>query len=269
MSDGSPREPGRGAGLVFNWNREGVGPRIKLAGFVIISVVLHTGFFYLFRVVYPASERVLPTPVRVLLLAEESPGVRPLLRALDDRDAAYRSSVRESVSGSLDLGTFTTVYGEGQKGLVELGYLPSYMDYEPEMQTWPDAARDNDLPALSESGVIPVVPLSREEVLAGDGEAVVMERAGRVSVIPGGALEGRKIVSIPETDPSEWSGSGNGRVVFMVGIERAGRAVYRLPSDRGGLPDVSNVSRFVAQIVFEPGEAGDPRVEWGMVELVW
>ena len=118
---------------------------------------------------------------------------------------------------------------------------------------------------MSETGAIQLLSPDRTEQVEPEQEG----EGEKISVIPGGALAGRKVISVPEHDPATWSGGGSGRVVFMVGVERAGRTVFRMPTDRGGLPDVSEVSRFISQIVFAPGEAGSPATEWGMVELVW
>lgn len=273
MSAGSPGKGGgvaEGDGLVFRWEREGVAPAVKLAGFVALSVAIHAGFFYLFRVVYPSSERVLPTPVEVLLLSEESPGVPSLLRALDDRDAAYHSSVRESVSGGLDLGSYGAVYGEGEaKEMVELGYQPSYSRHDPMLLPWPQAPEWVELPALTEKGTVPILPQKDEPALPGTKPDSPERQGGEISVLRGGGLESREIEAIPDIEASEWGESGTGRVVFMVGIGRSGRVIYRLPTDRGGLPEVGEVSAFVGQIVFEAGESQGPEINWGMIEVVW
>ncbi len=81
MADETPQAPT----LTFHWHR----PVLKARGlaFWLLAVLLVlTGFFYLFQVVYPQAQRSTPLPHHVVALNPADPAMREVLNKVQDLD---------------------------------------------------------------------------------------------------------------------------------------------------------------------------------------
>lgn len=264
--DAAPEESARPTGEpIFDWSRRRLRDHLRLAVFVVLSVGAHAFFFYLFKVVYAPSERVLPRSSQVMLLHRSDPRTVTMLRDLEDRFAARGGAISSAVSGSLRLEDRSAIYE------------PSYSGHELSLERLELPRPSLDLPAGRDPAVpeLPPVRSSRSRTPSGAGGDVASSGAppreyvpATVVVVAGGSLVDRKLTRVPEADPATWAASGSGRAIFMVGVDRSGRVANRFPWERDGLPDVSAIGGFVGGLTFEPDE-GAEALEWGTVEVRW
>ncbi len=84
--------------LVFAWDTAR-GRRWAIAGFLLVSLLLHALCFYLFQIIYPPAVALLPPPGRVTLIAPNSDEGRVLFRWLEAEDPALASTTQQPGEG--------------------------------------------------------------------------------------------------------------------------------------------------------------------------
>jgi hypothetical protein len=129
--------------LIFAWNQPGR-RNLAFAGFVVASVAIHLGCFYLFQVVYPSTVSLLPAPQRVNLITANSEQTASLLRWIDAEDPALASTTRRPPH-----------LQRREMGKVE--HVPSYFASEPALKEPPPLLADLRVPSAQPPGPVPVI----------------------------------------------------------------------------------------------------------------
>ena len=258
FEDGARRRMTPVQTLTFNWERKRLASRARLALYLLVSLALHIGCFYVFQVVYPTPSHTAPIPSSVLLLSRENPAAREVLREIDDRVAAYDITVEDhSPEYTLeDLG---------------LAYRPSFADVKLEPLDLRRPIRSLfPPPDIGAPNVLPPVPgpLDPSEPTAPGDPA-------EPSIIFGGDLEGRKLepgVGLPSLAPYFERKEG-AAVEFLVGVTAPGIVARCLLNTNSGVSDPEPLAREMAKLRFvalrEPGLPGLPRLQWGTVTIEW
>jgi len=94
------RSPPAETGLTFDWPDRDRFPFI-LFGCVFLSLIIHTGTFFVFQVVYPQRVTIPPPAPLVSLLTASSPENEALLRWIAAEDPALVASARSVVPAGL------------------------------------------------------------------------------------------------------------------------------------------------------------------------
>lgn|GEM_PF-3507789 len=265
MNDGNhlsePVLPAPG-GLIFDWSASRSKGRLRLLLFLGISAVLHLLFFYLIRVVYPTSERVLPSESRILLLHPSDPVSAPLLSELVDRGATRWSSLTEREGAGFQIEGYPVTY------------QATFLGHEPALLPWDGDLEDGrGATDIRGAGITLPPPVVSESVFQETTPAIVVagETGGeRPFLSLGGALENRKVLHRQEVDVRGWSGAGGGRAVYMLGVEQSGKVGYSMALNKGDLPDASVPIDFLKGIRFSPGGSlSVGEIVWGTVHLSW
>ena len=264
-SDGGDAEfaPSR-HGLTFDWNESVARQRLRLAGFIFMAVVLHAVFFYIFRVMYPASERSLPMPSRVLLLSDSDPTVRAVLAEVEDRTAAYDPSL-STTGGSIRLADYTT-------------YEPSFSDHEPQLKSPPITVADRlPLPdALRGKVILPkAAPLRSPE----RPRQILPEGPTEPVLALLGGLANRHLLQPPDLS-SIFSEDTDAVATFTMGVNASGVVQYCLPDEdfqadqsealrraQSQADQLEALRRALYQLRFRPDPAAG--LTWGFVTVEW
>ncbi|MEZ5323776.1 MAG: hypothetical protein R3F19_01725 [Verrucomicrobiales bacterium] len=262
-SGGSQTDPDKG--LTFEWSDDRNQQRLRIVFFLIIAIVLHAGFFYLFRVVYPTNTQSLPIPSRVLLLSENDPAMRAVLAEVEDRTAAYDPSLESSV-GSAQLSDYTT-------------YQPSFAGHELELKDPPANVTDRlplpnvfaDPPLLPALKKAPLLELPRRQLLPPGPTKPVLAFSGDVAK--------RELVSSPDL-AGIFADSSDVVATFTLAVDSAGCVHSCLP-DEDFQADQSEALRRAAlqanlkalgdsllRLRFKPEDTG-PGLTWGGVTVEW
>jgi hypothetical protein len=255
-AESAPGLPPRGDGLAFDWKRERRFS-FRLTMLVFISVVAHAFCFYLFQVVYPASERFIPATAGMTLLSPSDPRSRELLREIEDRVVYFDSSTRESVR-ELEIDSYA------------VPFRSSFANHELEIKLAPRVREDAPFPEPFdfERPFLPGVAKSLQEegaerLLRGAGAAAALQ------IIPDELLRDRAILARGDWKwASERRAELEGqRVVLTVGVAPQGQLQHVLINT--GIDSVLDAKIVAAArgIRFEPGEGSE--LQWGTLRLQW
>ena len=135
--------PARGT-LLFHWER----PRrrqLAIAGFLLLSAVVHALGFYIFQVVYPPPIALLPPPAQVSLIAATTPEASTFLNWLDAEDPALAAQTQRPA----DARGFQ---------LPKLAHVPSYVTVKPKLKDFPSPRQVPPPPSAMPPGPVPVAP---------------------------------------------------------------------------------------------------------------
>ena len=239
--------------LTFDWRR----PRAewpRLFFWTLLTALGLTGFFALFRVVYPQAQRVVPTEQQITLLGSD-PAAQSIIKAVQDRDFLVipaREGMRNPVSLEERAPVFHPSYERHELRLLDL----------PEHNARPAPVRLLDV----REPVLPRLDLSELKPEALPKPA----RPKKLALQLRGELAGRGIVSQPglETismaEPESWR--------FHLGVDGAGQVVFALPFESPGKPDeAAPLLRLLRQIRFtpEPTPEKSTQTVWGEAALIW
>lgn len=247
--------PAEGATLAFDWKRGGRWS-FRVPVLVFVSLFAHALCFYVFQVVYPASERFDPAPARITLLSPGDPRSREMLRAIEDRvvylDASTRETVRETPMESYSV-----------------AFRPSFADFELELKTAPGAAVESPAadPFEFESAVLPeVAPAEPRDDPAAARRA---PGSGEFQVIPGDTLRDRAIVARGDwtwADARRAELEGQ-RVVLTVCVTPQGRLQHVLVNSGIESSLDAKIVAAARGILFAPADGGEPL--WGTLRIQW
>jgi hypothetical protein len=236
-------------GLTFDWRK----PRAewaRLAFWMLVTFLGLAAFFALFRVVYPQTQRIVPTAQQITLLGTD-PALQPVLNAVQDRDFLIIPS------------------SDGKKSPVSLEdrapvFHPSYEKHEiklldlPQSNAKPAPVRLLDVrePVLPRLDLSDLIPSQRTSA------SVPKKLALQVR----GGLAARQTVSQPEFDGLQMAEPESWR--FHLGVNSAGQVIFALPVEAPGkLEEAAPLLRLLRQIRFAP--ESEARITWGEAALVW
>ncbi len=132
------------ADLLFHWER----PRRRqfaIAGFLLLSALLHALGFYIFQIVYPPPIALLPPPAQVSLIAPTTPEATTFLTWLEAEDPALAAQTQRPP----DARAFQ---------LPRLAHVPSYVTVKPRLKDFPAPRETPSPPSAMPPQPVPVAP---------------------------------------------------------------------------------------------------------------
>ncbi len=239
------------SGLTFDWRK----PRAewaRLAFWMLITFLGLAAFFALFRVVYPQTQRLVPSTQQITLLGAD-PAAQSVLNAVQDRDFLIIPSPdgkRNPVTLEDSAPVFHPSYEKHELKLLDL----------PQRSTKPPSVRLLDV----REPVLPRLDLS--ELNRDSRTAAPPPAPKKLALQLRGGLASRKLVSQPKfgaqlmAEPESWR--------FHLGVDGAGQVIFALPVEAPGkLEESAPLLRLLRQIRFAPESA--EKISWGEATLVW
>jgi len=239
------------SGLTFDWRK----PRAewaRLAFWMLITFLGLAAFFALFRVVYPQTQRLVPTTQQITLLGTD-PAAQSVLNAVQDRDFLIIPS------------------SDGKRNPVTLEdsapvFHPSYEKHElklldvPQRNLKPPSVRLLDV----REPILPRLDLSELNRETRPAASPASPATRKPELRLRGGLASRKILAQPEfgnlsmREPDSWR--------FHLGVDGSGHVIFALPVEAPGkLDEAAPLLRLLRQIRFA-SEAGE-EISWGEVSL--
>ncbi|MDA0811480.1 MAG: hypothetical protein O3C21_03670 [Verrucomicrobia bacterium] len=253
-----------GDGLTFEWADGRNRQRLRIAFFLIIALIVHAGFFYLFRVVYPTTRQSLPMPSRVLLLSENNLAMRALLAEVEDRTAAYDPSLGSTV-GSAQLSDYTT-------------YQPSFAGHELELKD-PPVGVANRLPLPDAFAGPPLLPTpTKAPLLELPRRQLLPPGPTKPALAFGGDLAKRELVSTPDL-AGIFSESSDVVATYTLAVDAAGIVQSCLPDQdfqadqsealrrAASQADLKALGQSLYQLRFK--STGGTGLTWGFTTVEW
>ncbi len=239
---------------------------MRIAFFLVIALVLHAGFFYLFRVVYPTTRQSLPMPSRVLLLSENNLAMRAVLAEVEDRTAAYDPSLGSTV-GSAQLSDYTT-------------YQPSFAGHELELKDPPVGVADR-LPLPDAFAGPPLLPApTKAPLLELPRRQLLPHGPTKPALAFGGDLANRDLLSSPDL-AGIFSESSDVVATFTLAVDAAGRVQFCLPDEdfqadqsealrrAASQADLKALGHSLYKLEFKPDSSGGTGLTWGFTTVEW
>ncbi len=250
-----PESPAPENGLIFDW-RKPRGQIGRLLLWIIVTVLALTVFFFLFRVVYPQTQRFIPVAQQIVILNPSDPASQASINHVADRDFMVIPS------------------GDQQKSALNLDdrapvFHPLYEKHELKIQDVPQ--RNSAVAPLRlldvTAPILPRLDLSELNRLPSAEKSSAAAPLLEVSVT--GALASRKLTFCPEfpvaviSDPEAWR--------FKIGVNSGGRVIFALPT---GNPEKNSESArligLLQQLRFEPDASQSANTPaWGLATLNW
>jgi len=129
--------------LLFHWER----PRRRqfaIAGFLLLSALLHALGFYIFQIVYPPPIALLPPPAQVTVIAPTTPEATTFLNWLEAEDPALAAQTQRPA----DARAFQ---------LPKLAHVPSYVTVKPRLKEFLASQATPSPPSAMPPQPVPVV----------------------------------------------------------------------------------------------------------------
>jgi len=245
--------------LIFDWRgQDRHFPALMKWFFSTIAAM--TAFAYVFKVVYPQSQRVAPVPQQITVLNAADPSMRGLLRKVADQD--FLVIPHDQLAGQVRLDEFAPVFH------------PSYEKHELQLQDLPHKTF-NVPPARLLDPSEPMLPPPDLSQLKKAPEASPSEPGGKqsLSLVFTGALAKRKTAHSPDlnalklTDPEAWR--------FHVGVDERGRVAFALPIATGEAAALTpEIVTLIGEMRFEPapkneGTTSRGMITWDVANLQW
>ncbi|OYW72878.1 MAG: hypothetical protein B7Z37_23600 [Verrucomicrobia bacterium 12-59-8] len=230
-------------GLIFAWDVRDHS-LWRLVGALVLLMAAMSGFFFIFSIVHPVTQRLPVTPQHVISLDPRNPAELALIHRAQDRSFALLSD-------------------DDSASLVEsplLAFHPSFDGHEIKLRELEPAATAIHQPRLFTAAADVLPPVPRRAV-----DPVVAPPAANLHAIISPALSKRSPASvelggIKLTQPT--------RVQFRVAIGSAGQIITALPLSSVEDADVMRqLHAAVVALRFAPS-AVQP-VEWGEISFRW
>jgi len=240
--------------LIFGWRLPRQEGR-SLAFWMLMVVLGMAGFFYLFQVVYPQSQRFTPAPQQVIVLNPADPAARAVMSKMRDRDFMVLPSDAEANSGP-ELDTMVPLFHPSfEKHQMTLQDLPHRVFTVP-------AAR---LLRMNE----PVLPdLDLKEMNPPPQAPPTKSPAPKLEMRLAGEIASRKLLEAPNlgglsvTDPEAYR--------FQIGIDGNGLVQFTLPLASSVTQDEVQVATdHLKQLRFKPAEGLRTGLTWGTATFQW
>jgi len=241
--------------LVFDWRplqRRWPG----LIKWLLLTILAMAGFFYLFKVNYPQSQRLTPVPVQITIISASEPATRALLHRVQDQDFAIIPGTGGDVPAVRLEDHAPLFHPSFEKREIRLEDLPhkTYTVPPPRLLDFTAPV----LPALDFSDLKP--PRAMPSDSAHVSPVLAVEFTG--------SLAARKLLHPPDftdlslTDPESWR--------FHVGVEASGRISIAMPTAVG---EQSKLLPLILEKLngarFKPAPGAKESIEWSSASLRW
>ncbi|RBP39026.1 hypothetical protein DES53_11049 [Roseimicrobium gellanilyticum] len=254
-----PAETSKESPLIFHWPRPLEQGKRLIFWIGVVALGL-AGFFYVFQVVYPQSQRSTPIPHQVLLLDPSDPIARAILNKVQDRDFLVLPSDDPGANAARledHAPVFHPSYEGHQLGLQDLPHKPF---------TVPPAR----LLKVDEP-VLPPLDLSGLKRPVEDAMPTSKESAPRLVVKLTGALATRKMIHPP--DLAGLAPADPGAHHIQLGVDAHGRVWFALPlRESENLVASAELTERLTRTRFEPVTVKKESAEtptWGVATFAW
>ncbi len=230
-------------GLIFAWDVRDHS-MWRLVGALVLLMTAMSGFFFIFRIVHPVTQRLPVTPQHVISLDPNNPAELALIHRAQDRSFALLSDADSA--------------GPVESPL--LAFHPSFAGHEIKLRELEPAATAIHQPRLFTAAADVLPPVPRRTV-----DSVSVSPAAKLHAILSPSLAKRgpasvELSGIKLTQPT--------RVLFRVAIGSAGQIVTALPlSSVEDAEIMQQLHDAVYTLRFTPAEV--KRVEWGEISFRW
>lgn len=229
--------------LIFAWDVRDYS-MCRLVGALVVLMAAMAGFFFIFRIVHPVTQRQPVTPQHVISLDPNNPAELALIHRAQDRSFALLSDA-ESVAPA-------------QSPL--LAFHPSFAGHEIKLRELEPASAAIRQPRLFTAAADVLPPVPHRTV-----DSIATPPAAKLHAIMSATLAKRgpehvELHGIKLAQPT--------RVQFRVAIGSAGEIVTALPLS--SIDDVEVMQQLHAAVLALRFTAADvKRVEWGEISFRW
>ena len=233
-----PHEP-----LIFAWQARDHSTWHLVAALVVLLGAM-AGFFFVFRIVHPVTQRVTTSPQRVISLDPHEPAALALIHRAQDRSFALLNEDESAAPLESAL----------------LAFRPSFEGYELKLRELEPANDAVKQPSLFTPGRDVLPPVPRRVVKPAAALPAATLRAVMSSTLAKRGLTSVELPGIALTQPT--------RVQFRVAVGSAGQVLTALPlgsAEESGV--MQQLQTAVQALRFEPSEV--QRIEWGEVSFRW
>lgn len=233
-----PHEP-----LIFAWQARDHSSWHLVAALVVLMGAM-AGFFFVFRIVHPVTQRVTTSPQRVISLDPHEPAALALIHRAQDRSFALLNEDESAAPLESAL----------------LAFRPSFEGYELKLRELEPANDAVKQPSLFTPGRDVLPPVPRRVVKPAAALPAATLRAVMSSTLAKRGLTSVELPGIALTQPT--------RVQFRVAVGSAGQVLTALPlgsAEESGV--MQQLQTAVQALRFEPSEV--QRIEWGEVSFRW
>jgi hypothetical protein len=233
--------------LIFNWDF----PRrrnLAIAGFLVLSLVVHAACFYIFQIVYPPTLALLPPPARLNLITPDSEGGRTLLRWVEAEDPALASRTQRPADARAYV-------------LPKLEHVPSYITSEPVLKEPPPLVADVRLPSSQPPGAVPMTHLHQVQKIG-----VVPTRitfSGEIETLGAPGMPSLRFTASTNEPPQA--------VSFRIAVSRRGEILYSFPVNSSADPALDRQARSYLALCRFPARSStsDQPLVWGTATIEW
>lgn len=230
--------------LIFAWNtRDHSTWHLVLALLVLMGTM--TGFFFIFRIVHPVTQRLPTTPQHVISLDPNDPAALALIHRAQDRSFALLSEEDAALPAANAL----------------LAFRPSFENHQVKLRELTPVTTATQQPRLftATSPVLPPVPRRATEA---PSAAPSVDRLHAI-MSPALAKRGPASVVLPDIQLTQPT-----RVQFRVAVGAAGQIITALPLSSAEDAEVMRqLNAAVSALRFDASAV--KRVEWGEISFRW
>jgi hypothetical protein len=231
--------------FIFNWGA----PRrrnLAIAGFLILSVILHAAGFYVFQIVYPPTIALLPPPAHLNLVTPSTEEGPTLLRWVEAEDPALATSTQRPANAKSFI-------------LPKIEHVPSYVANEPALKRPPPLTVDLSAPSSQPPGPVPMIRLAP---------------AKKIGVLPTTASFSEEIDKLgkPTSAPPKFAASTNEApesIRFEIAVNSHGEIVYCFALNSSGDPALDDQARKYLALCRFSSTSNDEALIWGTARVEW
>ena len=236
------KERRRPVALIFRWKRPH-GLSFRLGFFLVLSLALHIAGFYMFKVVYPPNQKVLPRDAEVWQLPADDPRVLAQL--------ARHGTALGAFSGAIP-------FRDGPPATEIVPMRLSFDGYQPAFEPLPP--RRLNQPLVFPDAVPAMLPPGEE--LAIEGKPIRTERNLLIWENPANGSS----VEMPWTCPEEHAPGSD--ALWQVLVDPAGRVIEAVPvRSPGGQADAGIRRHLLALAAPEPMRPPPGGSSWFQLRL--
>ncbi len=234
----------RVSSLVFAWHSRDKVARM-LAGFLLLSLIVHGLAFFVFQIVYPSPVAIAPPPPDVSLLDLSKPEHEGLRRWVDAQDPALLSQAPDPVP----------------RAFLDFPYRPSFAGVHSAPKPFiPESAPVVPPPALDPNQVLSSIFDSRRAP-----DAVPRLAASRFQVF--GPLAGRLAQNPEALIPLHAATQILEPARFLIGVTDTGEVLYHFLQNSSGESAIDDSAEArLKKARFAPGR--EP-LSWGVASFFW
>lgn len=252
-----PRKSAEPSSLNFHWHQP-AGSGGRLWRWLIISALGMTGFFYLFKVVYPQTRHVTPLPQQIVLLNSADPAARAIMNRVQDVDHLMLPTSSD-VTNPIHLEEQAPVFH------------PSFENHVFALQDLPYKAVKVRPARLLDTTSPMLPPLDLSDLK--ETPTVIQRRANgpHLTMKLNGELNGRALLAPPDFTLLGLTEADAYR--FQLGVDSRGRVTFALPINENGNPEVTQqLMHHLSQLRFAALPVKDNALSkpmWGIATFQW